>query len=241
MAAPDQALKALIPGPLRRRLQTWRRNRALGRTLRACQAAIALDQVPAPDLLQDLVRVWGNPHWSADVRYLHGVIHHALTTTGPYLECGSGLTTLLLGAVARHRRTTVWSLEHLAPWRDRLLNQVERLGLLPVTRVLLVELRSTGEGFHWYAPDLSAMPTDFSLVICDGPPGDTPGGRYGAVPVMARNLASGAIILLDDASRPGEQDVIHRWQREFAVETVSAVEASQRFAVLRMPHPHEKR
>ncbi len=35
---------------------------------------------------------------------------------------------------------------------------------------------------HTVAPHLQASP--FELVICDGPPGSTRGGRYGLVPVM---------------------------------------------------------
>ena len=57
-----------------------------------------------------------------------------------------------------------------------------------------------------------------SLVICDGPPSSTRGGRFGLVPVLRENLAPGFRILLDDARRPGEREVLRRWASEFDLE-----------------------
>ena len=61
------------------------------------------------------------------------------------------------------------------------------------------------------------MTSGISLVICDGPPGDTRGGRYGLLPVCASHLADGCVILMDDAERMGEQAAISNWQNQYAV------------------------
>jgi hypothetical protein len=68
--------------------------------------------------------------------------------------------------------------------------------------------------FSWYDPPLDQFPSEFKLVICDGPPGDTLGGRYGVTSVLGERLKSGAVILLDDANRPGELEILERWQAE---------------------------
>ena len=60
---------------------------------------------------------------------------------------------------------------------------------------------------------MKLMP-EFSLVICDGPPASTPGGRYGLLPVMRDKLKAGATILLDDAVREEEQVIANRWAAE---------------------------
>ena len=60
----------------------------------------------------------------------------------------------------------------------------------------------------------NSMPDKFGLVICDGPPGNTIGGRYGLIPVMRTRLSKGTLILLDDASRPDEQNIAERWRQE---------------------------
>ena len=62
------------------------------------------------------------------------------------------------------------------------------------------------------------MPDDFSMVICDGPPGDTRGGRYGLLPIMKEKLSSKCIILLDDADRVSEQEVAARWSKELNID-----------------------
>ena len=74
----------------------------------------------------------------------------------------------------------------------------------------LAPLRSYGE-YQWYTPPRDAMPGRFSLVICEGPPGHTPGGRYGLLPVMHDRLAPGTVILLDDAARESEAQMLLKW------------------------------
>jgi hypothetical protein len=52
------------------------------------------------------------------------------------------------------------------------------------------------------------------MVICDGPPGGTKGGRYGLIPIMSERLATGCTILLDDVVRESERAIANRWQAE---------------------------
>jgi hypothetical protein len=64
------------------------------------------------------------------------------------------------------------------------------------------------------------MPEVFRLVVCDGPPEETPGGRYGLLPVMGARLGAGTSILLHDAGRESERGAVRRWQeqRDLSVE-----------------------
>jgi len=167
--------------------------------------------VPSLDDLAELRFGWGNAGWSADLVYIQQMARRAATVEGPILECGSGLTTLVLGLVAGRRGVPVWSMEHHAEWHARMASVLARLRLS--TDLRLVPMNDYGE-YTWYAPPREEMPTDFALVICDGPPGDTPGGRYGLLPVMREHLAPGAVVLLDDASRPEEVAVLRRWGEE---------------------------
>src|SRR5688500_19610835 len=63
-------------------------------------------------VMRDLVYGWGNESWSAHPEYLGACIQFALVVKGPILECGSGLSTVLLAAVAKKRETEDWALEH---------------------------------------------------------------------------------------------------------------------------------
>jgi hypothetical protein len=166
-------------------------------------------EVPSRELLTKLQTGWGNESYAASCDYLEEVIKRACTTTGPILECGSGLTSLLLGVVAGRRGVEIWSLEHVPEWHAR-LELVFRKYRISGVHIHLAPLRKYGE-FFWYDPPLDALPDNFSLVVCDGPPGQTLGGRYGLLPLLGSHLTAGALILLDDANREGEAETLSRW------------------------------
>jgi hypothetical protein len=167
---------------------------------------------PGSGLLADLIAGWGNPGWSAQEEYLRVCVTQALRCNGPTLECGSGLTTLLLGVVAQRSGREHWALEHEREWSVRVRRCVARYGLSAV-RVNTAPLKHYA-GFDWYDPPLAEMPPQFAMVVCDGPPSGTVGGRYGLVPVMRERLRPGCVILLDDAWREDERAVARRWDSE---------------------------
>lgn len=167
---------------------------------------------PAHPVFFDLVRGWGNFAWSAKREFLAASIHQALLTEGPILECGSGLSTVLVGYVAQTRGIQLWALEDSEEWAGRVERELERFRI-DSARVVSTPLRDYGE-FAWYTPPLSALPESFALVLCDGPPGRTKGGRYGLVPVMGDRLAAPCTILLDDANRDVESSIVARWSQE---------------------------
>ncbi len=163
-------------------------------------------------VLADLVYGWGNERWSALDEYLAACLQHAVDCDGPVLECGSGLSTLLVGAVLDRRGIDLWVLEHLEDWGARIGEELARWDIDGVT-VVVRPLRDYGE-YAWYDPPLGRLPERFALVICDGPPGTTKGGRFGLVPVLGPRIARGCTVLLDDAARPGERQIAARWAVE---------------------------
>ncbi|HEY3066294.1 MAG TPA: hypothetical protein VGL09_10925 [Methylomirabilota bacterium] len=203
-------LRDVIPAPLRRRLRAAVDDFALRVAIRAVQRVPVGAPLPAATIAR-LQRAWGNQGFAARTEYLAAVCALALTTHGPILECGSGATTLLLAALAGRRGVEVWSLEHLPAWRDKVVRAARWIS--PHATVLLAPLRAYGD-FEWYTVPPDGWPRPFEIVVCDGPPWTTQGGRYGLLPVMREHLADGATILLDDAHRPDEQEVLRRWQAE---------------------------
>lgn len=163
--------------------------------------------------LTDAVYGWGNEAWSADEDYLWRLMSEAATTKGAIVECGSGLSTLLMAGIARQTGASFHSLEHNAEWRKRVIDALEAHGLARYSTVHYAPLRSYGS-FDWYSvPD--SLPTNVSLVICDGPPSSTSGGRHGVVPALRSRMAPVCTILMDDARRPDEVQIMERWEREF--------------------------
>lgn len=65
----------------------------------------------------------------------------------------------------------------------------------------------------WY--QLSDLPTDIGLLVIDGPPWALHPLVRGAAESLFPRLTDGAMILLDDAARPGERIVARRWQKRW--------------------------
>lgn len=198
-------LSKAIERRIGKRIQQYRFWRAMRRFQRDVQSGQDISQ----DLLSELVLGWGNT-WSAQHEYLDACLREARRTEGPILECGSGLSTLLIGAVAQTRGIRLWSLEHEPKWAERIQKILRKYRVYSVN-VSLAPIRSYGD-FDWYSqPSLQTLPGKISLVICDGPPGGTRGGRYGLVPVMMEKMRPDCVVLLDDGAREQEQDIAARW------------------------------
>jgi hypothetical protein len=196
--------------PLRFFLRHYRFKRALQHL-----AFLPVGKVPNRELLNDLSLGWNNLAYSADLDYLQRVGAEAIGTKGNVLECGSGVTTFILAALLGRRGREVHSLEHDPSWHKRVVNGLRRMGATNV-HVHLSPLRNYGN-FHWYAPPLDRLPGLFSLIVCDGPPEATPGGRFGLFPVMQTRLNSQTLILVDDAESDIGSGVLARWKNEWGV------------------------
>src|SRR5207244_2749488 len=215
-----------LPGPLKQAARiAWQRQQMR----RAMRRLVALPPGTTPErrLLDELRAAWDNEGFTADIDYLAEVARHAAQTPGPVLECGSGLTTLLLGALAGRRGVEVGALGNDPQRRRRGGGALRGPGAGPgdpgvspprpyrwVRRVgaalrdhvagqvyLWLSPLSDYGAFDWYAAPLPLMPEEFRLVVCDGPPDDTRGGRFGLLSVIGDRLPPGAVILLDDAAR----------------------------------------
>jgi Methyltransferase domain len=170
---------------------------------------------------------WGNEGWSADTTYLEAVCRWASRVQGPILECGSGLTTILLGIVAPGRVTT---LEHMPEWKEHVQQAATKQSA--AVNILAAPLSDYG-GFQWYTLP-GSLTGNHELVVCDGPPGMTVGGRYGLFPIARDLLSRNAVILLDDVERIDEQLLIKRWKREFGIQCEESHTQNGTYAELRV-------
>lgn len=224
-------MKRLVPTRIKESIKEMRRRRRFGRAFeRYRQLPAAAD--PSSDAVAELVAAWGNEGFSALNDYIFAFIRHARQTPGSILECGSGLSTLLLGLEAERRGAKIWTLEHHPAWAERMRDEMRLWGIGAV-EFCQAPLRPYGE-FAWYDPPLDRMPSNFSLVICDGPPGDTLGGRYGLLPIMRARMQPGCVILLDDFERAEEQAAAARWVAETGA-SLEQLGGQKPYALLRLP------
>jgi hypothetical protein len=184
---------------------------------RACRdlSRLSPQQGLPTELAERLARGWGNPGWEASTSLLQVVWAQVHGTRGAILECGSGLTTIVLGVATRGSGRFVRSLEHDPAWARRVTSALRRFRCHHA-QVFRVPLKSF-DTFDWYAIEPAGVGGPFVLVVCDGPPGATRGGRVGLLPCLGDQLAPGARIILDDAARPGEQAVVATWERNYGL------------------------
>lgn len=200
-----------VPHPIRSLIQGGQRDKVFHRAMAHYLKDPGACAYPGNPVLQDLIYGWGNEAWSAMDEYLAGCIEQALSTRGPILECGTGLSTVLLGVIAKRQCQSHWALEHKPEWATKVQGYLHQYQLDSVIHAK--PLKDYG-GFSWYDVPLDRMPDSFFLIVCDGPPSRTKGGRFGLIPVMRERLKPGCVILLDDAEREAELDIAKRWEAE---------------------------
>jgi len=197
-------------------LNSWmlqQRLRAFERELR-----MGMGTALSPALAEDLRPNWGNCGWSATAGFLVTMIDWFGRTSGSVVECGSGLSTLLLAAVAAHTGRHVLTLEHDLQWAERVRRAVPKR-LQSALEIALAPLRVYGD-FDWYTVKGLTLAAPIGFVVCDGPPGSTRGGRYGLGPVLGPMLAQGCVVLVDDTHRAADRSAVERWQEELGARVV---------------------
>lgn len=144
------------------------------------------------------------------------------------LEFGSGISTILIGRLARKNNLPikVLSVDHLDFWVEGVQEQVRKEGLEDIISLIHAPLKPCAPEagtLPWYDTDIITAHTGdrlFDLVIIDGPPAyetSKKEARYPAYPFIADRLAQRSSVYLDDADREGEKVILQRWEEEYAV------------------------
>lgn len=179
---------------------------------------VAPDCAPPHYMLRDVLNAGARIGFRHNNRaYLRHLAMKAATTEGNVLECGSGISSLLLAITAGRRQLQVHSFEHNREQHQLLSGLVERYRLHNIT-VHHTPIISYG-GFDWYDFPENLLCDNFQLVICDGPARHlTDSGRYGLFPCMRERLDPNCRVIMDDAHRKIDRRVIRRWRHEHTIE-----------------------
>jgi predicted O-methyltransferase YrrM len=156
--------------------------------------------------------------WSLTPAGLRRVLSEVAAGRETIVECGSGESTVAIGRLLAERGAgRLYSLEHDPHWLAETAARLERDGAGERVELLRAPLRD-----GWYdAAAVERLPEAIDLLLVDGPPGDESAdglARYPALPRLARRLAPGALVIVDDIHRPGERAIVERWRREHGVD-----------------------
>lgn len=124
------------------------------------------------------------------------------------LECGSGLSTLLLARYARATGATVVTLEHQLRYLHRTGAWLQDEGLRKHVDLRHAELGQYSEG-PWYQ---TPLPDNIDFALIDGPPEGSGGRRRAFYEIYPHLRADGRWhVWLDDAHRPAEAGAVADW------------------------------
>lgn len=142
-----------------------------------------------PEDIIALIEGYGND-WSAQAEFLLACVQAARGAKGPILECGSGLSTIAMSLVTDEQ---IICLENSPVWAEYITNFISKYCINNV-RVICAPLHDYGN-YEWYPRLEEYLCERYSLVVCDGPPRTSKGGRSGIVEI--KECIDG-VLLLDD-------------------------------------------
>lgn len=137
------------------------------------------------------------------------------------LELGAGRSTVSIAALLKElgggRMVTI---EHDAAWAGVVARRLALRALDGLVELVVDPLRDVelgGERLRWYGTPPPVAEETVDLLLVDGPPNPPEAGgmaRYPALPLLARTLAPGALVVIDDTRRDGERRMVERWASE---------------------------
>ncbi|MGK6320915.1 class I SAM-dependent methyltransferase [Sphingomonas sp. DT-204] len=156
------------------------------------------------------------PHlgsWKADTGFLHRIVDAVEELRpGTVVELGAGASTLVCAKALKLHGG------------GRLISYDQHAGFVEATSRWLRDHDAPADLRHaplertvpdwpglWY--DLGDLPDTIDLLIIDGPPWSVHPFVRGAAETLFGRLSPGAVVLLDDAARPGER-IVARWWRK---------------------------
>lgn len=156
------------------------------------------------------------------------------------VECGSGLSTLLIGGLIKQDRLGhLYSIEEDEVWYRAISRLIEDRGLGDRVTVIHAPLEpyaiDEGHEMKWYSGDSlnRALPSldRIGVLIVDGPKTTEDVSRFPALPYFSSLVDEETLIVLDDVDRPSEQWVLSEWQglRSLTVEVHKRSERHQAY------------
>jgi hypothetical protein len=176
-----------------------------------------------PSAFQALNAYGGNPNptFALPASLLERCWTTAKEAQGDILECGSGLSTLVMGMAVKGTPHVVWAMEHDLEWLQQLIQRLERYDIRNVVPVY-APLLPREEGGNWYGANLEELPSAFDVVLIDGPPRKV-GKRALVFDVLGERIRRARTWLIDDVSDPAEAEMVRKYAGGRKLEPVAGL------------------
>jgi predicted O-methyltransferase YrrM len=158
------------------------------------------------------------------------------------VEFGSGISTLLIAAWMREsHQGRIVSFDHDADWAAITRRYLHNHELGDFAEVVHAPLRSSSDEQSvsaWYDLDRHQIAEleDIDMVVVDGPPAGIVEKRLARMPALGRlydRLAPSCVVILDDAKRTGESQIVNEWTTRYSEFIPVVLDTSTGVAILR--------
>lgn len=158
------------------------------------------------------------------------------------VELGSGVSTIYMARVIKDLGidATITSIEGDQHWYEHLLKHLRAEDLdaiVALRHVPLKEVWVKQQCYAWYDTQSLQDLHGVDLLLVDGPPAYGEFVSTNRLPAMAclgRCLAPGAVVMLDDANRHGERQVLQYWLAHYRGLALEPLPGVERLAALRV-------
>jgi predicted O-methyltransferase YrrM len=160
------------------------------------------------------------------------------------VECGSGVSTIVIGNLFKGRGDGhLFSLEEDENWFEQMQTFIAAQGLDDYVTLLYAPITDWAGVGRWYDRSVAQLILDrfphIDLLLVDGPQRKNKQSRYGALPYFGPILDASSLVILHDLDRKAERTVLERWRIEFGAvcESTSGTENCLGHIRLAQPPP----
>ena len=141
----------------------------------------------------------GNPRYALPGKLLETCYNAAKGARGHILECGSGLSTVVMGLALAGADHVLYALEHDLDWFRTTSRWLDRYGVGNV--MLFYAPIHPHEAGDWYGVSPDELPDAFDVVLIDGPAREV-APREGVFQQFGGRVAEASVWLVDDCGDP---------------------------------------
>ena len=157
---------------------------------------------------------------------------------GQILELGSGISTIVASySLQQNGKGSIMSLDHDEAYANKTRADLKKHGtenFADVRFAPLISYELDGSKWDWYNLDSQPIPPKVDLLLVDGPPVKTNNhARYPALPLLADKLSDNAVIIIHDAYRKSEREILDKWKKQFPEFSIERHRTEKGIAILR--------
>lgn len=181
---------------------------------RAAKQLVAGNNIAATErLAAQLFAHWGDPLQQADERFLRSVLAEARAADGAILQCGSSLTTLILGSICDQDeapKKQLWCLEADPHWASIMRSWLTEYQVSSAH--VIHSAAKLFKNYVWYSLDPARLAREYHLVICDGNRASVK-GAVATVHRIADRLAQRFVILIRNVRSAADIRELAAWAK----------------------------